>query len=354
MYRRRVVLIGGSVCLIGAIAAVAVMRSRRTTGTTRALSFEQYSLDAGEAVAGILRTATFKFHNRGTRPVEIREVRSSCSCNGKSKFPVGPIPPGVSGQIDVSFLPKGGAREALFIVEDADGKDTPLTIRYRGRVDFALASDTLDFGPVMTGEEVTREVAIMGDKDLAGTTEVKVAASTTPWLRAQIVRWDGPPAPDPTPEMTPLDPESGVTRGRLVRVATLKVTARGSTKGAFNERIMIAGSDAQGRRAVSLACVGQCRDEISVVPSRILLSDDGKPQTDEVVITSIGSSFRVLNAEVAAVSAVAPSASASGNESHIRLSRGTGSRSGSDVLRIRLDHPRVSELAVPVVQLGGN
>lgn len=77
-------------------------RSRSTT-----LEFDRLSHDFGEVHPDTDNTTAFKVTNTGDKPLIISDVSASCGCTTPLK-PEGPIAPGESDVIMVTFHPKPG------------------------------------------------------------------------------------------------------------------------------------------------------------------------------------------------------------------------------------------------------
>ncbi len=69
-------------CLLAVAASIAGPRPAQSTARTPPppLAFHQYRVNLGEVPARRNHYARFAFTNRGTQPVEIRELKTSCGC----------------------------------------------------------------------------------------------------------------------------------------------------------------------------------------------------------------------------------------------------------------------------------
>ena len=71
------------------------------------LKFDKLKHDFGDVKPDSDNTTTFKVTNTGDRPLIITDVSASCGCTTPKK-PDGPIAPGKSDDIEVTFHPKPG------------------------------------------------------------------------------------------------------------------------------------------------------------------------------------------------------------------------------------------------------
>ncbi len=78
----------------------------KPVGPTTNMKFNEETFDFGNLTAGEKATHTFKFKNTGKEPLVISNAKGSCGCT-VPKWPKEPIPPGGSGEIDVTFDSKG-------------------------------------------------------------------------------------------------------------------------------------------------------------------------------------------------------------------------------------------------------
>lgn len=122
-------------------------------------------------------THIFTFINRGNSPVWVREVRSLCFC-AVPEFPRRPVLPGQTGEIKVTFKPKGhpgkfNKRIIVVTTEQPDG----LNLRIKGNVlpgkpavypsypyrigDLKLKNTICRFGPVCIGKRREERIAVV-------------------------------------------------------------------------------------------------------------------------------------------------------------------------------------------------
>lgn len=74
---------------------------------TTSLSFDKKRYDFGNVKSGSTNTTEFVVNNTGDKPLIIEDVSASCGCTTPKK-PSGPILPGKSDVIEVSFKPNPG------------------------------------------------------------------------------------------------------------------------------------------------------------------------------------------------------------------------------------------------------
>ncbi len=99
-------------------------------GTTT-LSFDKMEHDFGNVRIGQDYTYKFKVTNTGKKPLVIEDAKASCGCTVPDK-PEGPIAPGKSEEIVVTFSPKPGqgvTSKTVTVTANTDPKITTLTIK---------------------------------------------------------------------------------------------------------------------------------------------------------------------------------------------------------------------------------
>lgn len=95
-----------------------------------AFTFEKTEHDFGKIGQDAPVEYTFKFKNTGTEPLIISEARGSCGCT-VPQYSKEPIPVGESGEIQVSFDPKGKSgvqRKTVTITANTNPARTTLNI----------------------------------------------------------------------------------------------------------------------------------------------------------------------------------------------------------------------------------
>jgi len=98
---------------------------------TTTLAFNKMEHDFGNVVVGQDYTFKFIVKNTGSNPLYIEDAKASCGCTVPDK-PEGPIQPGKSDEIVVTFTPKPGGgptSKTITVTSNTDPKITTLTIR---------------------------------------------------------------------------------------------------------------------------------------------------------------------------------------------------------------------------------
>lgn len=98
---------------------------------TTTLSFNKMEHDFGNVVVGEDYTFKFIVKNTGQSPLLIEDAKASCGCTVPDK-PDGPIQPGKSDEIVVTFSPKPGqgvTSKTITVTANTNPKITTLTIR---------------------------------------------------------------------------------------------------------------------------------------------------------------------------------------------------------------------------------
>ncbi|MCX8113299.1 MAG: DUF1573 domain-containing protein [Bacteroidia bacterium] len=95
------------------------------------ITFEKSEYDFGEVIEGPPAVHTFIFKNIGSKPVKLTSVKASCGCTTPN-WTQEAVPPGGTGQIQVSYDTKGRPGnfiKTVTVQHDADDKPVILTIK---------------------------------------------------------------------------------------------------------------------------------------------------------------------------------------------------------------------------------
>lgn len=138
------------------------------------------------------QTTTFKFTNEGTVPLLLQSVRASCGCT-TPKWTREPVPPGGTGEIQVSYDPKnrpGSFNKSVTVRTNAENATTIL--RIKGRVqerektlaelyprkigDLRVKTNHISFARMKENDVKTQELELVND----GNSPVTVGFRTVP------------------------------------------------------------------------------------------------------------------------------------------------------------------------------
>lgn len=107
-------------------------RAEEEEKTMTSISFDRLRHDFGDVAQGSENTTRFNVTNTGERPLIISDVSASCGCTLPVK-PEGPIAPGASDVIEVTFKPKPGQQneieKTVTVVANTKEKVSMLKIR---------------------------------------------------------------------------------------------------------------------------------------------------------------------------------------------------------------------------------
>ena len=100
------------------------------------IAFEETSYDYGTMSQGSDGSHDFIFHNDGTEPLLLNNVRSSCGCT-IPEWPKEPIAPGETGTIKVSYNTRiiGSFSKSITVYSTAD--ERPVVLEIKGKVEAA-------------------------------------------------------------------------------------------------------------------------------------------------------------------------------------------------------------------------
>ncbi len=87
-------------------------RAKEKAGNVTTLKFDKTFHDFGDVTAEVENTTSFIVTNTGKKPLIISDVSASCGCTTPKK-PDGPIAPGKSDEIMVTFKSKPGQKNEI-------------------------------------------------------------------------------------------------------------------------------------------------------------------------------------------------------------------------------------------------
>ena len=99
------------------------------------MHFDSTTMSMGRISQGVLVERTFRFKNTGGNAVLITDVRATCGCTVGKSWPREPVPPGGTGEIQVSFDSEGreGLQEKTITVV-ANTRPSTTVLMLRGEV----------------------------------------------------------------------------------------------------------------------------------------------------------------------------------------------------------------------------
>lgn len=129
-----IVLVFAVICFSISCSQVSQPGFETVEGT--AVAFEETTYDYGTIDQGSDGTHDFVFHNTGTEPLLLNNVRSSCGCT-IPEWPKEPIPAGTTGAIKVSYNTRitGSFTKSITVYSNAD--DKPVVLVIKGKVEAA-------------------------------------------------------------------------------------------------------------------------------------------------------------------------------------------------------------------------
>ena len=151
------------------------------------------------------QTTTFQFTNKGDVPLILNNVRASCGCT-TPKWTREPVPPGKTGEIQVSYNPKnrpGSFNKSVMVRSNAENGTTVL--RIKGSVEerektlaelyprkigkLRVKTNHVSFSRMKENDKETKEIELVNDTDnpvevgfrrVPGHVEVKAEPQTIP------------------------------------------------------------------------------------------------------------------------------------------------------------------------------
>lgn len=164
------------------IFVLLILASTAMAQSAANIVFEKQTHDFGSFLesAGV-QTTSFKFKNDGDAPLVLSNVRASCGCT-TPKWTREPVPPGGSGEIQVSYNPKnrpGSFNKSVTVTSNAAVKTVVLRItgqvaprektlaeQYPRQIGpLRVKSNYLSFAKMKQGDVVTKELELVNDTD---------------------------------------------------------------------------------------------------------------------------------------------------------------------------------------------
>jgi hypothetical protein len=165
------------------------------------------------------KQTTFHFVNSGDAPLVINKTETTCGCT-LARATTGAIPPGGSGQVDVTFESRiafGEVSKPVTIHSNADNPVVVLTIKAFVRTDLYIPK-FIQFGAVKRDATLERTIEATGEEGVGF--EIVRVETDAPFLRASF-------------EEIPPDPEMG--KKYAIRV----VMSPGAPPGALTRKVLL-------------------------------------------------------------------------------------------------------------------
>jgi len=160
---RTIVLAAAAAFFIGCVVWATFKAYPLPSASGPALTCQQPVYEFGAKPTGESFQYVFLLQNRGSRDLEIAQVRSGCSC-GKAELSEKVIKPGgsVPVKVSVSLENLRGPVEQHFVVEAKDPALGFLLLKTKGLVEsaFDVQPRAIDFGKVVQGTELEGGVVI--------------------------------------------------------------------------------------------------------------------------------------------------------------------------------------------------
>ena len=143
------------------------------------ISFDSTSKNFGKATEGETLRHVFKFTNRGNAPLEVIGVNASCGCTS-ALLSSNKISPGQSGELEVTIATEGLntpeiSKTVSITSNDPRQPQVVLSLTAELVPEFVLSEQSVYFGTVPRGKEVTKEILVTIPPDQA----VQLVSATT-------------------------------------------------------------------------------------------------------------------------------------------------------------------------------
>lgn len=256
------------------------------------LVFENPAHDFGNVHDTSPLPTKFKFTNKGNARLTINAVNTGCGCTA-SKLAKNDYEPGESGEIEITYTPKGGGRtqRSINVVSnDPVSPNTSITIAANVIPLLEARPQNIQFGQVTIGESRTVQLVLVSrDKD------VKVTSVTSNNPAVEIVV-----RPDAKPQVLVEQELPGVVVADVILKDSAPV---GRVMAQLDIKAMA--SKGEGHAAdpqeLKVFCFGQVQGEITLNPQQVRVAPT-PPDTSferEVIVTRRGNlDFKITGAEV--------------------------------------------------------
>ncbi len=231
------------------------------------IDFEYKLHDYGEVEKGDVISHSFTFKNTGTDTLEIREVRSLCSCL-KTYIPENYYPPGEMGNIEITFDTKSvskGFNAKKIYVQSNDPIEPILELALMAniRTPVYIFPERLLLDNIPMNEEIEREVILRDDYE-----RLKIERISVPeGIKSEIL-----------PSIT----ENGVLK------IPIKLTIKSSDNPiSFKKQITIY-TNIENQPEIIIPIQGNIINNFKVIPPQILFTsvDAGTTVTKEITLTN--------------------------------------------------------------------
>ena len=256
------------------------------------LIFENPAHDFGTVFDTTPLVTKFKFTNKGKAKLTINAINTGCGCTA-AKLPKNDYEPGESGEIEITYSPKGSGKQQRAMNVTSNDPAQPnyqLSIAANVVPLFEARPTNIQFGQVSIGETRSVQLVVVSrDKNM----KITSVESNGPEVEAIVVP-DGKPqvlVEQELPGVAVIDVKlkDNAPVGRIMRQLTIKAMV---TK---------AESEPATEQELKVFVFGQVQGELNLNPQQIRVAPTA-PETDferEVIITRRGNTdFKLLSAEV--------------------------------------------------------
>ena len=345
--KKSILIISGALVVIVCICFIEVfLNSNRVS--KEAGFFEKPVVDIGRVKAGVSQSVSFCFQNNEDESIRILEVKQSCSCGSKITFPNEPILPGQKGEVVIGkYIPKVGLKKANFALKLDNGNYQLFSILSKAYLDLFLSTNELRFPLVAKQRGSQKTVILMGNpEEILSLESIIIHPLRSKWLTVDVLN----------PE------ESGIQQldksyqgsqhsSKPAPVAVIRVKLiPGAPVGKFSEVVIIQVEDREKKTCeLSFKCFGEIKEEVYVIPQRlIILKEADNDYHGEILLRSISDPFKIVSAESDMLNCDIVHNQISSNEILINVGISQNMQSKEGNVYIKIDHPNVSDISVPV------
>lgn len=246
---------------------------------------------------GVVQDATplvtkFKFTNKGTEKLVINAINTGCGCTA-AKMPKQEFEPGESGEIEITYNPKGAGKQQRAVnITSNDGQNPNLQLTIAAQVIPLIEArpQNIQFGQVSIGEARTVQLVVVSrDKNM----KITDVSTNGPDVEAKLV-------PEGKPQV--------LVEAELPGVAVIDVTLKdnaavGRVMRQVTVKAQVAKSDgeSQTEQELKVFTFGQVQGELTLNPQQIRVAPTapGVAFEREVIVTRRGNApFNIVSAEV--------------------------------------------------------
>ena len=345
--KKRWILLAGGVA-VAVIAGTALWPSKHnpagsaTPPRKAALRVAEEAVDFGIIKSGVRRKYAITVRNTGQVPVSILNVRKSCVCAEVAyDFPKRDILPGCTATISCEFPIEVGYQSFALFVRFSDADVGRVVIKYYGTAQFTFSESRVKWDEIIQGRQSEERAITVYAESMYIDKSISICAvgNSPAWLKCQYLR-----AVAVSPQ-----PKAGISGAKLTAGVLKFSVAHDAPLGKFSEALTLHIAVDDENHDVAFLCVGTVTRE--VYPTlETLTFFDSTTQAITFSIKSIGRPFTVT--DIQTEMGRCETRKISERECQVSFTLAAQPNASTGSLILKLDHPAIKELSVPICIVG--